>query len=84
MAQDNSLSKVTGYRLDNWDLIPRRGRIFLFVTIFRLALGPIQSAIQQVPEAVSLEVKWSADAPPYSAEAWRLKVLMVLWSYELV
>jgi hypothetical protein len=49
-----------GNVLDGQGLIPARGKrgIFLFSAVSRLALGSIQSPIQWVLGAVSLEVKW--------------------------
>jgi hypothetical protein len=51
--------------------------IFLFITVYRLALGPTQLPIQCVLEAVSLGVKWPGretdHSSPSSAEvknAW--------------
>jgi hypothetical protein len=35
-------------RLDGWNSIPARGKIFLFSTAYRLAFGPTQPPIQCV------------------------------------
>jgi hypothetical protein len=56
--RDSSVSIVTGYGLDGWHSIPSRGKIFLFSTASRLALGPTQSPIKWVLRNFSLEVKW--------------------------
>jgi hypothetical protein len=54
------------------DYNSQKMRIFLFITVSRPALGPTQSPIQWVPEALSLGVKWpgrEADhSPPSSAK----------------
>jgi hypothetical protein len=51
---------------------PGRGKNFLFSTLSRQALGPIQPPMQWVPGALSPGVKWpgpEADySPPTSAE----------------
>jgi hypothetical protein len=71
MSWDRSVSIATGYRLDDQDSIPSRGKIFLFMT-FRLGLKPTQPPVQWVPGAVSLRVKRQmrqADhSPPASVE----------------
>jgi hypothetical protein len=46
MSQDSSFDIVTGYRLDGLGLNPGRGKIFLFSTVSKLALGLIQPSIQ--------------------------------------
>jgi hypothetical protein len=48
---------MTDYRLDGQVLIPGRGKIVLFSTAFRPALGPIQPAIEWVPGDLSPGVK---------------------------
>jgi hypothetical protein len=67
------LSQIaTGYVLDSWGFTPGKGRIFLFFTPSKPALGPTQPPIQCVPVALSPGVKWQgheADySPPSSAE----------------
>jgi hypothetical protein len=51
--------------------------VFLFITVYRTALGPIQPPIQWIPGVLSLGVKWPGHetvcSPPSSAEvknAW--------------
>jgi hypothetical protein len=73
MTRDSSVSIVTDYGLDDRGSIPGGGLgIFLFDTLSRPALGPIQSPIQWAPGVLSLGVKWlgrEADhSPPSSAE----------------
>jgi hypothetical protein len=47
-----------GYGLDDRRFKSRQGLgIFLFTSVFRPVLGPIQSPIQWVPRALSLEEK---------------------------
>jgi hypothetical protein len=47
MNWDIFISKVTGYRLENQCSFSDWSGIFFFATMFRLALRPIQSPIQQ-------------------------------------
>jgi hypothetical protein len=73
-------SIALGYGLHDRGFESREGLgIFLFTTVSRLALGPIQSPIQWVAGALSLGIKRSgceADhLPPYSAEVKNV------WSY---
>jgi hypothetical protein len=55
------------YGLDSWGLIPSRGKIFLFSTVFRLVTEPTKPSIQRVSW-----VKWPGcdedHSPPSSAE----------------
>jgi hypothetical protein len=51
-SQDNSVSRITGYGLDSWGLIPGKGKIFLFSITYRPALGLAQPNIQWVPWGV--------------------------------
>jgi hypothetical protein len=48
---------ATGYGLDGRGSIPSRGKIFLFSTASRPALGPIQPPIQWVQGTLSAGVK---------------------------
>jgi hypothetical protein len=48
---------VTGYGLDGWGLIPGKGKIFLFSTASRPALGHTRSPTQWVSEALSSGIK---------------------------
>jgi hypothetical protein len=51
---------MLGYGLDYWGFESWQGLgIFLFSTVSRLAMGPIQPPIQWVPETLSLGVKRS-------------------------
>jgi hypothetical protein len=64
MEFDISVDIAVSYGLDGWGSIPRRGKIFLFSTASRPALGPTQSTIQQVPGVISLAARpsgWEAD-----------------------
>jgi hypothetical protein len=59
-AVDNSVGIALGYGLDDWSstvLFPKGLEIFLFTTMFRTALGPIQPPIQWVSRALSLGAK---------------------------
>jgi hypothetical protein len=62
---------MLSYGLDDWGFESREGlRIFLFTTVFRRALGPIQPPIQSIPWALSLGVKrlgHEADHSPLSS-----------------
>jgi hypothetical protein len=79
-SRDRSISIALGYGLDDRDSrvqFPAGLGIFLFTTVSRTALGPIQPPIQWVPGGLSLGVKRpgrEADhSPPSSAEvknAW--------------
>jgi hypothetical protein len=46
---DSSVGITIGYRLDGWDSVPGKGKIFLSSIASRLALGPTQPPIQWVP-----------------------------------
>jgi hypothetical protein len=60
ISHDSSVSKVSSYKLDYCGPIPDKGRIFLFTTKSKPALGQTQPPIQWI-----LEVKWSGcDATP--------------------
>jgi hypothetical protein len=61
---DKSVGIVTGHGLDGLGSIPNRGKIFLFSTASRPALGPTQPPIQWVPWVLSLGAKW----PGYKAD----------------
>jgi hypothetical protein len=43
---DSSVGILTVYRLDDWGLIPSKGKIFPYSTLSRLALGSTQPPIQ--------------------------------------
>jgi hypothetical protein len=44
-----------GYKVDDWGFESQLGlRIFLFATVYRLALWPTQPPIQWVPGALSM------------------------------
>jgi hypothetical protein len=45
---------------DSQDLIPRRGKIFLFSAVSRLALRPTKSPIQWLQGAIFPDVKWQS------------------------
>jgi hypothetical protein len=47
----------TGYDLDGSGSIPGRGKVFLFSTAFRPALGPTNPPIPRIPAAISPGVK---------------------------
>jgi hypothetical protein len=51
MGWDSSVGIATGYRQDGRGSIRGRGKIFLFSTASRPALGPTQPPIQWVPPA---------------------------------
>jgi hypothetical protein len=61
-----------GYGMDGWDLIPSRGKIFLYSTTPRLALGPAQLPIQWIWGLLSQGVKWlgreADNSPPSHAK----------------
>jgi hypothetical protein len=42
-----------GYRLDGWDLIPARGKIFVFSTASRPVLDPALPPVQRILGALS-------------------------------
>jgi hypothetical protein len=50
-SRDSSVDIVTGYELDCRSPIPSRGKICIFSTVSRPALGPTQPPIQWVSEA---------------------------------
>jgi hypothetical protein len=76
--QTNDIDRIkailiaTGYGLDSLHLIPSRGEIFLFSTVFRLPLGPTQPPVEWLPGALSLGVKKQRHdtdhSPPSAAE----------------
>jgi hypothetical protein len=70
-SRDGSVGTATGYELNGRGSIPGLGKIFLFSTGFRPAIGPTQTHSQWVREAISLGIKWpgrEADhLPPSSA-----------------
>jgi hypothetical protein len=54
--------------MDDWNLILSRTGIFLFATVFRLALGPAHPPIHWILEALPLGAKWlmcEADHAPH-------------------
>jgi hypothetical protein len=57
---------ATGYGMDGRGSISSRGKIFLFSTLYRLALVPTQPPFQWVPGALSLEVKRLGHVADYS------------------
>jgi hypothetical protein len=65
-------TKIMGYGLDDWDLNPGRGRIFLLSTISRSGLRPTQLAIQWVQVEISPGFKRlgheTDHSPPFSAK----------------
>jgi hypothetical protein len=69
---DSSVGIATGYGLDGPASIPGRGKIFLFSTTCRPALGPTQPPIQWAPGTLYPRIKRpgrKADhSPPSSAE----------------
>jgi hypothetical protein len=56
-SRNSSVGMATGYGLDGRDSIPNRGKVFLFFTASRPALGPAQFPIQRVEGAISPRVK---------------------------
>jgi hypothetical protein len=56
-SRDSAVSIATGYGLDDRGSIPSKGKIFLFSTASRPALGPTQPSIQYVLGALSPGVK---------------------------
>jgi hypothetical protein len=50
------VTKAMGWMTGKWAFVSRNRRDFLFYTVTRLALGPIQPLIQQVPGAVSMNM----------------------------
>jgi hypothetical protein len=69
--RDSSFGTATSYGLVRWGSISGMGKISLFATASRLALGPTQQPIQWVPGALSLGVKrpgHEADNSPSTAE----------------
>jgi hypothetical protein len=56
-SRDSSVGIATGYGLGGRSSIPYRGKIFMFSTASRPALGPTQPSIQWVSEAISTEVR---------------------------
>jgi hypothetical protein len=63
---------MRGSGLDGQGSVSSRGKIFLFFTVSRVALGPTQPPIQRIPEVLSPGVKWlgfEADhSPPPNAD----------------
>jgi hypothetical protein len=55
-SRDSSVGTATGYGLDDWGSIPGRGKIVLFSTEYRPALGPTQPPIHWIPGVLSLRV----------------------------
>jgi hypothetical protein len=49
---------VVVYELDGLILIPCSARFFLFLTAFRLTLGPTQPHIQWIPGVPCLVINW--------------------------
>jgi hypothetical protein len=69
ICPDSSVGTATSYGLDGRGSIPGKGKIFLFFTAPRPALGPTQPHIQWVPRAISPGKEREADhSPPSSAE----------------
>jgi hypothetical protein len=55
--QYSSVGMPKGYRLDGWDFISGRGKIFLFSIVSRLDLGPTHTPLQWGLGSLSLVVK---------------------------
>jgi hypothetical protein len=71
---------VLSYGLDDQGFkFPQGLGIFLFTTVFRLALGLMQPPIQWVPGALSLGVKWLGHEADYSPQS--SAVVKNAWSY---
>jgi hypothetical protein len=68
ICRDSSVGIATGYGLDGRGSNPGRGKIFLFSTASGQALGPTQPPIQQVPGALSRDVKLPGRETQFSAE----------------
>jgi hypothetical protein len=70
LLNDSTVGVATGYGLDDRCSNPGIGKIFLFSTAFKPALGPTQPTIQRIPEALSPGIMWpgrEADHPPPSS-----------------
>jgi hypothetical protein len=71
-SHDSSVGIGTGYGLDGQGSNPGKGKIFLFPTTSRLALGPTQSPIQWVMGTISPGIKRPGHetnhSPPSSAK----------------
>jgi hypothetical protein len=71
-SRNSSVVIATRYGLDGPDLIPSKGKIFLFSTAYRPILGPTQPPIQWVRGALSHGVnrqgREADQLPPSSAE----------------
>jgi hypothetical protein len=67
LSWDSSVGIAVGCGLDSQGSIPGRGKIFLFSTASRPALGPTQPPIQWVPGVISLGVKQPGHEADYLA-----------------
>jgi hypothetical protein len=74
-SRDSSVDTATGYELDSRGSIPSSQRNFLYSTATGLALEPVQSPIQWVPQVLSLGVKRSGREAYHSLEVPRSRMV---------
>jgi hypothetical protein len=71
-SRHSSVCRATGYGLDGQGWIQSRSKVFLYSTVSKPVLKPIQPLIHLVSGALFLRVKWprrEADhSPPFNAE----------------